>query len=109
MPRGAVEETLAAPTPAILYYLVLFLQVDAIAGRFNLAGLPRSELPKIAAVLVSGWVFILPLGVLIYFLFGLGYNPGLSALYACVALLGLDGRVPRPAVGGPAAAASRWS
>ena len=34
-------------------------------------------------------MFLLPLGVLIYFLFGLGYNPGLSAMYAAASLFGL--------------------
>ncbi len=85
-----LDVVIAATIPAILYYLVLFLQVDAIAVRFRLRGLPRSELPKMWPVLASGWVFVLPLGVLIYFLFWLGYNPGLSAMYACVALLVLS-------------------
>jgi len=85
-----IDVVIAATIPAILYYLVLFLQVDAIAARFGLSGLPKSELPRIWPVLVSGWVFILPLAVLIYFLFGLGYNPGLSAMYAGVSLLVLS-------------------
>ena len=82
-----IDVVIAAALPAILYYLVLFLQVDAIAARFGLSGLPRSELPKALGVLYSGWIFVIPLVVLMYFLFGLGYNPGLSAMYACVALL----------------------
>lgn len=85
-----LEVVIAATIPAILYYLVLFLQVDAIAVKFNLGGLPKSELPRVRSVLLSGWIFILPLGVLIYFLFGLGYNPGLSAMYACASLLVLS-------------------
>ena len=82
-----IDVVIAAAVPAALYYLVLFLQVDAIAARFGLMGLPKAELPRILPVLLSGWVFLLPLGVLLYFLFGLGYNPGLSAMYAGVSLL----------------------
>ena len=77
---------IAVSIPAALYYLVLFLQVDSIAARYGLKGLPKDELPKTWPVLVSGWVFVLPLAVLIYYLFGLGYNPALSAMHACVAL-----------------------
>lgn len=85
-----IEVVIAAAIPAVLYYLVLFLQVDAIAKRFGLEGLPRSELPKVVAVITSGWIFVLPFAVLIYFLFWLGYNPGLSAMYAGGTLLGLS-------------------
>ena len=84
-----IDVVIAAAIPAALYYLVLFLQVDAIAARFGLLGLPRAELPRALPVLLTGWVFVLPLAVLIYFLFGLGYNPGLSAMYAVLALLAL--------------------
>lgn len=93
-----IDVVVAAAVPAALYYLVLFLQVDAIAARFGLLGLPREGLPRALPVLVSGWVFVLPLAVLIHFLFGLGYNPGLSAMYAGAALLVLmvvrDRRLP---------------
>lgn len=85
-----IDVVIAAAVPAALYYLVLFLQVDAIAARYGLEGLPKIELPKAWPVIASGWVFILPLAVLIYYLFGLGYNPALSAMYACVALLVLS-------------------
>ena len=81
-----IDVVIAAAIPAALYYLVLFLQVDAIAARFGLLGLPKSELPRVFSVLISGWVFLIPLGVLLYFLFGLGYNPGLSAMYAATSL-----------------------
>ena len=80
------DVVIAAAVPAFMYYLVLFLQVDAIARRYGLMGLPKEELPKAGAVLYSGWIFLVPLAILIYFLFGLGYNPGKSALYAALAL-----------------------
>ena len=38
------------------------------------------------AVLYSGWVFCLPLALLIYLLFWKGFNPALSALAAAAAL-----------------------
>ena len=42
------EVALAAAIPAALYYLGLFMQVDAYAARHGLKGLPRAELPRLA-------------------------------------------------------------
>ena len=81
------EVVMAALLPAILYFLVLFLQVDGIAVRFGIKGLPKESLPKALEVLKSGWVYLVPLGVLIYFLIGLGYRAGLAGMYACGLLL----------------------
>ena len=88
----------AAIIPAALYFLALFLQVDAIAARHGLSGLPRAELPSPLKVIVAGWPYLIPIGVLMYYLFGLGYNAGLSAMFATAALFVLmvvkDRRLP---------------
>jgi TRAP transporter 4TM/12TM fusion protein len=81
------EVVIAAIVPAAIYYLALFAQVDALAVRHGLSGLAKSSLPKARTVAKGGWVFIAPLAVLIYFIFWLGYNAGLSALYAIAVLL----------------------
>ena len=78
---------LAAVVPALLYYVCLFLQVDAIAARYALHGMDKSELPSTGPLLRDGWVFLLPLVVLIYLLFGRGFDPALSAMFASLALL----------------------
>ena len=83
------DVVVAALVPAILYFVVLFLQVDGLAVRYGIRGVPREALPRALATLAGGWVFIVPLAILIWFLFGLGYNPGLSGLYAAAAVLGL--------------------
>ncbi len=80
------DVVLAALIPAALYFLVLFLQVDAIAARFGLSGLSKSELPLSLQVFLKGWLFLLPIGILLYYLFWLGFNPGLSAMFASIAL-----------------------
>lgn len=82
-----IDVVIAAAIPAALYFLVLFLQVDAIAGRFGLKGIPKDELPQVLRVFIQGWIFLVPIGVLLYFLFWLGFNPALSALYGVGALL----------------------
>jgi TRAP transporter 4TM/12TM fusion protein len=81
------EVALAALLPAILYFLVLFMQVDGVAVRFGIKGLSKEQLPKVGAVLAAGWVFLVPLAVMIYVLIGLGYRAGLAGMYACGLLL----------------------
>jgi TRAP transporter 4TM/12TM fusion protein len=88
--RSYAEVVAAALVPAALYYVCLFLQVDAIAVRYGLHGLDRRELPRAAPLLKRGWVFLLPLVVLIYLLFGRGFDPAISALAASATLIVLD-------------------
>jgi TRAP-type uncharacterized transport system fused permease subunit len=38
---------LAALVPAVLYYVALFIQVDLLAVRNGIHGLPRNEVPKL--------------------------------------------------------------
>ena len=92
------DVVIAAALPAFLYFLVLFIQVDAVARRFNIRGLPKADLPIVLDVLKVGWVFILPIAILMYFLFWLGYPPGVAALYSAASLIILmivrDRRLP---------------
>ncbi|MFC2059820.1 TRAP transporter permease [Chloroflexota bacterium] len=85
MPYG--EVCLHAALPAILYYLGLFFQVDLIAAKENLHGLPRAELPSLRDVLKRGWGFLVPLLVLIYMLIIMRYTPEKSALWAIIAIV----------------------
>ena len=80
------QVVMSALVPAALYYVCLFLQVDAMAVRRGLHGVPKSELPRPRTVLAGGWMFLLPFAVLLYLLFGLGYDPAYSALAAVVSL-----------------------
>ncbi len=71
----------AALLPALIYYAVLFIQVDVFAKARGLSGLPRHELPRAATVLRQGWIFLLPLALLVYLLFWLALSAGKAALY----------------------------
>jgi TRAP transporter 4TM/12TM fusion protein len=81
------DVVIAAAIPALIYFVVLFMQVDAVARRFRLRGLPKNELPIVLDVLKTGWIFILPILILLYFLFWLGYPPGVAALYSAASLV----------------------
>ncbi|MFH0914336.1 MAG: TRAP transporter fused permease subunit [Chloroflexota bacterium] len=72
----------AAFVPALLYYIAVFVMVDAEAARQGLSGLPRSECPSFIKTLKSGWIFLLPLVGLVYLLGVLQYSAETSVLYA---------------------------
>jgi len=62
------EVALAAVVPAALYYLALFMQVDAYAARKGLKGLPRAELPSAWVTLKEGWYYLLVIVLLVVML-----------------------------------------
>jgi TRAP transporter 4TM/12TM fusion protein len=59
---------LAAAVPALLYYFALFMQIDCIAGREAMKGLPQHELPKLGEVVREGWYFIFVIILLVVLL-----------------------------------------
>ncbi|MEB6480810.1 TRAP transporter permease [Acinetobacter vivianii] len=60
---------LAAVLPALLYYLGVISQVHFRAGRDNLKGLPKSDLPRIKEVLKQRGHLLIPIVALVIFLF----------------------------------------
>ena len=84
------EVMIAAIIPAFLYYLALFFQVDVEAAKRGIAGEPRERLPRLAAVLRSGWYFPLPFAVLVYALVGLNWQAEYCALLGTGVLIALS-------------------
>jgi TRAP transporter 4TM/12TM fusion protein len=84
----------AAIIPALLYFGSAFWMVHLEAGKRNLHGLPREELPSPIRALREGWFLLLPLGVLVYLLFA-GYTPLFSGTMglALTAVLILGGAI----------------
>lgn len=76
------DVVLAALLPAVFYYYLLYRQVDRYAAAHGLAGEPREHLPPVGRSLIDSWPLLAPIGVLIWFLFYLGYSPGKAALYS---------------------------
>ena len=62
------EIALAAVIPSVLYFFGLFVQIDGLAARENLKGLPADELPSLRTTLKEGWYYIFAFGLLIYML-----------------------------------------
>ncbi|GAB4392003.1 MAG: TRAP transporter permease [Kiloniellaceae bacterium] len=63
VPYGTVIE--AAVIPALLFYLVLIIQVDTYAARVGLTGLPEAEIPALWPTVKEGWPHLLGLGLLV--------------------------------------------
>lgn len=64
-----LQVCIAASIPSILYYLGLFMHVDAFAAKNKLSGMARSQLPSFLRSLASGWFLLFSFVALIFFLF----------------------------------------
>lgn len=60
---------LAATLPALLYYLGVMAQVHFRAGRDNLKGVPKADLPRVKDVLKARGHLLIPIVALVFFLF----------------------------------------
>jgi TRAP transporter 4TM/12TM fusion protein len=89
--RPYYEIAIAAAIPAILYYVALLTQVHLEAVKMGIKGLPKEELPALGEVVKQGWIYIIPVLGLLYFLFWKHLNPTASAVYAAfiMVLVGL--------------------
>ncbi|WP_234397687.1 TRAP transporter permease [Sneathiella glossodoripedis] len=53
-----IDVALAAAIPSLLYYLGLFIQIDAYAAENKLSGLPKEQLITLRQVFKEGWYYI---------------------------------------------------
>lgn len=67
--------------PGLLYFLSVGIMVHFEARKLGLAGLTKTELPQLGAVLKRGWYLFLPIIALIACLFS-GLSPSISVVYA---------------------------
>ena len=81
------QVALAALVPAILYYAALFIEVDLLAARDGIHGLSRNERPKLGPVLRGSAGFVVPLAILVGWMFFLKRQPEEAGLVAVVAAL----------------------
>ncbi|MBT3886681.1 MAG: TRAP transporter fused permease subunit, partial [Rhodospirillaceae bacterium] len=86
---------IAATVPAILYFLIVFVSVHLQARKDGIEALPRSELPKFWPVFIRGWYYLMPIGVLIYFLVIKTFPPGIAGIYTCAAVFATSFLAPR--------------
>jgi TRAP transporter 4TM/12TM fusion protein len=83
------QVALAGALPALLYFVVLFVQVDGIAQRLGLTPLPKQTGAPLGALLAANWALVLPLALLLVLLFAFEIDAARAALLAAGVLLGL--------------------
>ncbi len=86
----------AALLPALLYFVTVWIGIDAFSLRYDLKGLPVEERPTARAVAITAGFFLVPFAVLLWGMFGPGYTPQYAACLAILAgalLLLFDGRL----------------
>jgi TRAP transporter 4TM/12TM fusion protein len=98
IPYGQVA--LAAAIPACLYYIALFTQIDLESAKHGLAGLPADQIPRLNKVLRRGWVFLIPLAILVYTLMVENWEAGKAGMVAVIAvfLVGAAQKETRPSL-----------
>lgn len=72
---------IAALVPAVLYYATLSVSVYFIARRDNIAAADPKEVQSFWQVLKSGWLYAVPLVVLVWLIIA-GYSVQMSAFYS---------------------------
>lgn len=99
IPYGQVAA--AAAAPALLYYVALFTQVDLEAARHGLGGLPADQIPRFHGVMRLGWVFLIPLGFLVYVLMFANWEAGKAGITTVILtfVVGLLQKDTRPTIG----------
>ncbi|MGA1327385.1 MAG: TRAP transporter permease [Rubrivivax sp.] len=80
------DVALAALVPSLLYFVALFIQADLEAAKGKILGVPAHEIPRMVAVVMKGWLFLLPFAVLVYALFWENREAENAAIFACVAV-----------------------
>ncbi|RCK29792.1 TRAP transporter permease [Thalassospira lucentensis] len=94
--RPYVDIMVAATLPAFLYFLAVWVGINAFAMRFDLPGVPKEDRPTMRAVIITSCFFLVPFTILLWGMFGGGYTPQYSACLALVVgavLLFLDGNL----------------
>jgi TRAP transporter 4TM/12TM fusion protein len=88
-----VQIAIAATIPSVLYFFGLFVQIDALAGKQALVGIPRSELPSLRQTLKEGWYFVAVFALLVFMMVYLRRET-LAPFYATAVLIAVNQLFP---------------
>lgn len=80
------EIALAALFPALLFYFAVFVQIHFAARKAGMEPLPADQRPSMVATLKFYWPFLLPVAVLIYFLFFTAQQAQTAAILSVAAV-----------------------
>ena len=74
----------AALLPAVLYFAAVWFGVNGYAARYDLKPIPADQQPSARAVAITSGFFLVPFGVLLWLMLGVGYTPQYSAVIAII-------------------------
>lgn len=74
----------AAFLPAGLFFLIVWVGINAYARHYDLRGIDESEKPALSAVFITAGFFLIPFALLLWAMFSKGFTPQYAA---CIALL----------------------
>ncbi len=75
----------AAFLPSLLYFLTVWIGINAYSSRYDLKAVNSDDRPNIREVAVTAGFFLIPFAILMWGMFGAGYTPQFSACMAIVA------------------------
>ncbi len=75
----------AALLPAILFFVAVWVGINAFSLRYELLGVPENERPKLKTVLITSAFFLVPFSVLLWGMFIGQYTPQYAASMAIIA------------------------
>ncbi len=76
----------AAIVPALLFFFSIYLAVHFKAGKSNLKGLSKDSLPNFKKTFKSGWLYIVPIIILVVVIFN-QFSAGRAAALATISLI----------------------
>jgi len=79
-----VEIITAAFLPALLFFIVVWVGINAYARHYDLRGIAEEDKPAIRTVFITSAFFLIPFTVLLWAMFGIGFTPQYAA---CLAML----------------------
>ena len=80
---------IAATLPALAFFFGMWVMVHFEAVRGGIGGLPRSELPAVRSKLRTGWFYLIPIVLLVYFLVIAQYSINRAGWFTIVAVIAL--------------------
>ncbi|MCR9215511.1 MAG: TRAP transporter fused permease subunit [Proteobacteria bacterium] len=86
----------AAFLPAILYFLAVWVGINAYSRKFELKSISKEDQPASRDILITSAFFLIPFAVLMWGMFGAGYTPQYAACLSILAgalLLFVDRRL----------------
>ena len=94
-----IDIVVASVIPAILYYTALFWMVDIEAIKLNLQGLPASELPDFKDTFKKGWLYFIPILILIWAMVVARYSPVKAATLSLITCIVVSWFMPGARLG----------